>query len=75
MPVCPEYTDDRTCLECPYPDGAQPCFVKKYLNVEITAQDLEFLQTLQKASGLKKKEVVGRMFEFCRKHLNPAIKE
>ena len=47
MKNCEFYQNDKSCLECPYPDGKQPCLK----NIAATGEDIT-IHTSQKMARL-----------------------
>lgn len=77
LKTCDRYVDDKSCLQCPYPAQYMPCLSPETITVTLSVnrRDAVRIDEWANLAGISRAEVIRRMIRFCRRHVNPRLKE
>lgn len=77
LKTCDHYVDDKSCLQCPYSARNMPCLAPDKITVtfSVDRQDAALIDEWADLAGITRAETVRRMIRFCRRHVNPRLKE
>lgn len=75
--TCDHYVNDKSCLKCPYPAQNMPCLAQEKITVTLSVdrRDAALIDEWADLAGISRAETVRRMIRFCRRHVNPRLKE